>query len=218
MTIEKEKGRQDGVLEACNAEAAARKAGEQLNVFDKGRMEGPDADSTTHGTVRAVCASRRKGTRKTVVDGPVTIEAHHGVAEDAHAGDWHRQVSLLAWESIEKARARGLDVKEGDFAENFCTEGIDVMHMPMGTQVKIGEDAIIELSQIGKVCHTRCAIYYLAGDCIFPREGIFGVVLQGGTVKPGDTLEVLKVGDGTCEYSPADAIAEVEEARRNGTL
>lgn len=112
----------------------------------------------------------------------------------------------------------GLDVKEGDFAENFCTGGIDVMHMPMGTQVKIGEDVIIEISQIGKVCHTRCAIYYLAGDCIFPREGIFGVVLQGGTVKPGDTLEVLKVGDGTCEYSPADAIAEVEEARRNGTL
>ncbi|MBE5711675.1 MAG: sulfurase [Slackia sp.] len=181
-------------------------------------MEGPDADSTTHGTVRAVCVSKRKGTRKTVVDGPVTIEAHHGVAEDAHAGDWHRQVSLLAWESIKKAQARGLDVKEGDFAENFCTEGIDVMHMPMGTQVKIGEDVIVEISQIGKVCHTRCAIYYLAGDCIFPREGIFGVVLQGGTVKPGDTLEVLKVGDGTCEYSPADAIAEVEEARRNGTL
>ena len=77
---------------------------------------------------------------------------------------------------------------------------------------------IIEISKIGKVCNTLCAIYYLAGDCIFPREGIFGVVLQGGTVKPGDTLEVLKVGDGTCEYSPADAIAEVEEARRNGTL
>ena len=218
MTLENKDGRQDGDLEACNAEAAKHEASEQLNVFDKGRMEGPDADSTTHGTVRAVCVSKRKGTRKTVVDGPVTIEAHHGVAEDAHAGDWHRQVSLLAWESIEKARARDLDVKEGDFAENFCTEGIDVMHMPMGTQVKIGEDLIIEISQIGKVCHTRCAIYYLAGDCIFPREGIFGVVLQGGTVKPGDTLEVLKVGDGTCEYSPADAIAEVEEARRNGTL
>ena len=177
MTIEKEKGRQDDALEACNAEAAAHKAGEQLNVFDKGRMEGPDADSTTHGTVRAVCVSKRKGTRKTVVDGPVTIEAHHGVAEDAHAGDWHRQVSLLAWESIEKARARGLDVKEGDFAENITTEGINLMALPLGTQLKIGDDVLLELSQQGKVCHKKCAIFYLAGDCIFPREGIFFVAL-----------------------------------------
>ena len=171
------------------------------------------------GVIRATCISKRKGTRKEPIPEGVEVVAHFGVKNDAHASrDWHRQVSLLAWESIERAQAMGLDVKEGDFAENFCTEGIDVMHMPMGTQVKIGEDVIIEISQIGKVCHTRCAIYYLAGDCIFPREGIFGVVLQGGTVKPGETLEVLKVGDGTCEYSPADAIAEVEEARRNGTL
>ena len=171
------------------------------------------------GIIRATCISKRKGTRKEPIPEGVEVVAHFGVKNDAHASsDWHRQVSLLAWESIERAQAMGLDVKEGDFAENFCTEGIDVMHMPMGTQVKIGEDVIIEISQIGKVCHTRCAIYYLAGDCIFPREGIFGVVLQGGTVKPGDTLEVLKVGDGTCEYSPADAIAEIEEARRNGTL
>lgn len=171
------------------------------------------------GVIRATCISKRKGTRKKPIPEGVEVVAHFGVKNDAHASsDWHRQVSLLAWESIERAQAMGLDVKEGDFAENFCIEGIDVMHMPMGTQVKIGEDVIIEISQIGKVCHTRCAIYYLAGDCIFPREGIFGVVLQGGTVKPGDTLEVLKVGDGTCEYSPADAIAEVEEARRNGTL
>ena len=124
MTLENKEGRQDGAIEACNAEATAHKASEQLNVFDKGRMEGPDADSTTHGTVRAVCVSKRKGTRKTVVDGPVTIEAHHGVAEDAHAGDWHRQVSLPARESIKKAQARGLDVKEGDFAENITTEEV----------------------------------------------------------------------------------------------
>ena len=152
MTLENKEGRQDGTLEACKAEAAKHEASEQLNVFDKGRMEGPDADSTTHGTVRAVCVSKRKGTRKTVVDGPVTIEAHHGVAEDAHAGDWHRQVSLLAWESIEKARARGLDVKEGDFAENITTEGINLMALPLGTQLKIGDDVLLELSQQGKVC------------------------------------------------------------------
>ncbi len=171
------------------------------------------------GSIPATCVSKRKGTRKEPVPEGVEVVAHFGVKDDAHAsGDWHRQVSLLAWESIERAQAMGLDVKEGDFAENFCTEGIDVMHMPMGTQVRIGEDVLVEISQIGKVCHTRCAIYYLAGDCIFPREGIFGVVLQGGTVKPGDAIEVLKVGNGTCEYSPADAIAEVEKARRNGTL
>ena len=171
------------------------------------------------GVIRATCISKRKGTRKEPIAEGVQVEAHFGVKDDAHASaDWHRQVSLLAWESIERAQAMGLDVKEGDFAENFCTEGIDVMHMSMGTQVKIGDDVLVEISQIGKVCHTRCAIYYLAGDCIFPREGIFGVVLNGGTVKPGDTIEVIKVGDGTCKYSPADAIAEVEEARRNGTL
>ncbi len=171
------------------------------------------------GTVRAVCISKRKGTRKEPVAEPVQVLAHYGLEADAHAsGDWHRQVSLLAWESVERAQAMGLDVKEGDFAENFCTEGLDVMHMPMGTQLKIGEDTLVEISQIGKVCHTRCAIYYLAGDCIFPREGIFGVVLQGGTVKEGDTVEVIKVGDGTCEYSPAEAIAEVEAARAAGTL
>ena len=213
MTLENKEGRQDGALEACNAEAAKHEASEQLNVFDKGRMEGPDADSTTHGTVRAACVSKRKGMRKTVVDGPVTIEAHHGVAEDAHAGDWHRQVSLLAWESIEKARARGLDVKEGDFAENITTEGMDLLALPLGTQVKIGDEVTLELSQIGKVCHKKCAIYYLAGDCIFPREGIFFEVITGGTVSVGDSIVVTKMGDGHCRYTPQEALDEIAKVR-----
>lgn len=171
------------------------------------------------GTIRATCISKRKGTRKQPVAEGVEVIAHFGVKDDAHAsGDWHRQVSLLAWESIERAQAMGLDVKEGDFAENFCTEGIDVMHMPMGTQVKIGEDVVVEISQIGKVCHTRCAIYYLAGDCIFPHEGIFGVVLQGGVVHVGDDIQTVKLGDGTCSFTPADALREVEQARREGTI
>ena len=190
-------------------------------IDGKGFVEEPNIKTEVgqKGVVRATCISKRKGTRKESVPEGIEVVAHFGVKDDAHASsDWHRQVSLLAWESIERAQAMGLDVKEGDFAENFCTEGIDVMHMPMGTQVRIGDDVLVEISQIGKVCHTRCAIYYLAGDCIFPREGVFGVVLNGGTVKPGDTIEVLKVGDGACQYSPADAIAEVEEARRNGTL
>ena len=213
MTLEKDESRQDDALEACNAEAVAHKAGEELNVFDKGRMEGPDAESTTHGTVRAVCVSKRKGTRKTVMDGPVTIEAHHGVAEDAHAGDWHRQVSLLAWESIEKARARGLDVKEGDFAENITTEGINLMALPLGTQLKIGDDVLLELSQQGKVCHKKCAIFYLAGDCIFPREGIFFEVVTGGTVSVGDAIVVTKMGDGHCKYTPQEALDEIAKVR-----
>lgn len=196
--------------ESADCAAAAASNAEAIKLVDKGRMEGKNAESTTHGVVRACCVSKRKGTRKTPVEGPITLVEQHGVAEDAHAGDWHRQVSLLAWESIEKARARGLDVKEGDFAENITTEGLNLLALPMGTQIKIGEDTLLELSQIGKVCHTRCAIYHLAGDCIFPREGIFFVVLRGGKVQAGDSIDVVKLGNGTCEYTPQEAIDELE--------
>ena len=171
------------------------------------------------GHVRSVNVSERKGTRKKPVEsGQIHIDPHHGVTGDAHAGDWHRQVSLLAWESIEKARAMGLDVKEGDFAENITTEGMDLLALPLGTQVKIGDEVVLELSQIGKVCHKKCAIYYLAGDCIFPREGIFGVVLDSGQIKVGDKITVLKVGDGHCAKTPQEAIDVVEAARAAGTL
>ncbi len=193
---------------------ATPEGAEGVKVFDKGRMEGPDAESTTHGVVRAVCVSKRKGTRKDVVDGPVTVVEQHGVAEDAHAGDWHRQVSLLAWESIEKARSRGLDVKEGDFAENITTEGINLMALPLGTQLKVGNDVLLELSQQGKVCHKKCAIYYLAGDCIFPREGIFFVALKGGKVQAGDSIDVVKLGDGTCAFTPQEALDELANTPR----
>lgn len=203
---------------ASTATVADAAAGEKhigaLHPIEKGRMEGPDAESVTHGRVRAVCTSERKGTRKTPVDGPITIVAQHGVEGDAHAGHWHRQVSLLAWESIAKARARGLDVKEGDFAENITTEGINLMALPLGTQVRIGPDVLLELSQQGKVCHKRCAIFYLAGDCIFPREGIFFVALKGGQVRAGDTIEVVKQGDGTCEYTPKEALEELANTPR----
>ena len=198
----------------ANDEGATPEGAEDVKVFDKGRMEGPDAESTTHGVVRAVCVSKRKGTRKDVVDGPVTVVEQHGVAEDAHAGDWHRQVSLLAWESIEKARSRGLDVKEGDFAENITTEGINLMALPLGTQLKVGNDVLLELSQQGKVCHKKCAIYYLAGDCIFPREGIFFVALKGGKVQAGDSIDVVKLGDGTCAFTPQEALDELANTPR----
>lgn len=179
------------------------------------------ANDVYDGPVRitSINTSAHKGTRKTPVAGghDIVIE-QFGLASDAHAGHWHRQVSFLAAESIQTARDRGLNVHEGDFGENFTTQGINLLSLPLGTQLKLGSEVIIEISQIGKVCHTRCAIYYLAGDCIFPHEGIFGVVLHGGKVHTGDDIQVVKLGDGTCSFTPAEALKEVEQARREGTL
>jgi molybdopterin adenylyltransferase len=141
------------------------------------------------GRITAVCLSEGKGTRKTNV-GRAELRPRHGLVGDAHAGDWHRQVSLLAEESIAKARAKGLDVKEGDFAENLTTSGLDLPSLPIGTRLWVGKDVVLEVTQIGKVCHNRCAIYYLAGDCIMPREGIFARVISGGEVCVGDSIEV----------------------------
>ncbi|BAF60803.1 MAG: MOSC domain-containing protein [Pelotomaculum sp.] len=142
------------------------------------------------GIIRAVCISPEKGMRKKDVGEGLLIEGH-GLANDAHAGPWHRQVSLLGMESIEKMRAMGLDVGPGDFAENLTTEGIDLTGLPLGTRLKIGSEAVGEVTQIGKECHTRCAIYYQAGDCVMPREGIFIRVLTGGKVKAGDPIEII---------------------------
>ncbi len=168
--------------------------------------------------VTSINISKKKGTQKTPVDGPEEVREQYGFVNDAHAGDWHRQVSFLATESIDRAEEMGLDVAEGSFGENFTTENLDLLSLPLGTQLKIGDDILVEISQIGKVCHTRCAIYYAAGDCIFPREGIFGVVLKGGTAQEDDIIEIVKMGDGTCSFSPQEAIDEVEAARAAGTL
>ncbi len=145
-------------------------------------------NSTLTGEVIAVCTSAKKGTRKRDVH-QATLLPEHGVEGDAHAGDWHRQVSLLAEESIAKMRAVGLKVGPGSFAENLTTRGLDLPSLPVGSRIRIGETEM-EVTQIGKVCHTKCAIYYLAGDCVFPREGIFARVLRGGPVKAGDAIEV----------------------------
>lgn len=141
------------------------------------------------GKIIAVNVSLNKGERKTPVP-EVTLRENHGIEGDAHAGDWHRQVSLLAQESIDKMVALGLDVKEGDFAENITTQGVDLVHLPIGTQMELGE-TLLEVTQIGKECHNRCAIYYQAGDCVMPKEGIFAKVLKGGVVRPGDAVTVL---------------------------
>ncbi len=170
-------------------------------------------------TITSINISKHKGVQKEPVGlEPQNVIVDFGIENDAHAGDWHRQVSFLAEESIAKARDMGLDVSAGDFAENFTTEGIDLLDLPLGTQLRLGSDVLVEISQIGKVCHTRCAIYHLAGDCIFPREGIFAVVLEGGQVKAGDPIEVVHRGDGTCAHTPPEALAEVEAARKAGTL
>lgn len=144
-----------------------------------------------NGRIIAVCTSERKGMRKTNI-GRGTLVPGHGLAGDAHAGDWHRQVSLLALESIEKMRRAGLDVGPGDFAENLTTEGIDLVSLPLGTRLAAGDGVLLEVTQIGKECHSRCAIYYQAGDCVMPREGIFARVLAGGEIASGDPIRVVQ--------------------------
>lgn len=136
--------------------------------------------------ITAVCISENKGERKKPV-ASVELRENHGIIGDAHAGEWHRQVSLLAQESIDKMRALGLDVTAGDFAENFTTSGIQLVSLPIGTRLQIGR-TVLEITQIGKECHTRCAIYYQAGDCVMPKEGIFAKVIAGGTVASGDKI------------------------------
>ena len=137
----------------------------------------------------SIATSRKKGTRKTTVDSAVILR-DHGLQDDAHAGDWHRQVSLLAVESIEKARQKGLDVTFGDFAENIVTSGLDLPNLPVGTRLKMGDTVILEISQIGKECHKKCAIYYQAGDCIMPREGVFAKVIEGGAISSSDEIKI----------------------------
>ncbi len=134
--------------------------------------------------------SAKKGIRKKPIK-EVLLKTNYGIEGDAHASSkWHRQVSLLALESIRKMQDKGLNVNPGDFAENITTEGIDLPTLPVGTKMTIGNNIEVEVSQIGKECHTRCAIYYLAGDCVMPKEGIFVKVLKGGKVREGDEIVV----------------------------
>ncbi|MFQ5812628.1 MAG: MOSC domain-containing protein [Anaerolineae bacterium] len=146
------------------------------------------------GTIVAVCTSKKKGIRKRNV-GEAELKVDWGIVGDAHAGDWHRQVSLLALESIEKMRALGLNVGPGSFAENLTTQGLDLLSLPLGSQARVGDEAILEITQHGKVCHDRCAIYHQVGDCVMPREGVFARVFKGGQVKAGDTIETVEVTD-----------------------
>lgn len=141
------------------------------------------------GNVIAVCLSAEKGTQKTNV-GSATFVADWGIQGDAHAGKWHRQVSLLSYDKIEAFRARGAEVTDGAFGENLVVSGIDFRALPLGTKFQCN-DVILELTQIGKECHNGCEIYKKMGECIMPREGVFTRVLHGGTISVGDTLTIL---------------------------
>jgi cyclic pyranopterin phosphate synthase len=190
-------GRTGAEMEALTAAAVAA-----LTLYDMVKSLGPQtviedirlvaksggkSGEYRAGRIVAVCDSTGKGQRKQPrLQG--TLRADHGLEGDAHAGDAIRQVSLLACESIDKMRAKGLEVNAGDFAENLTTEGIDLLALQPGHQLELEGGALLEVTQIGKECHERCAIYYQAGDCVMPREGIFARVLRGGAVRPGDGI------------------------------
>jgi MOSC domain-containing protein YiiM len=147
--------------------------------------------------VVSINISDTKGVRKKPVV-EALIRTDYGIEGDAHSSsEWHRQVSLLALESIKKMQEMGLDVHPGDFAENITTEGIDLLSLPVGTRLQIGDAIIGEVSQIGKECHTRCAIYYQAGDCVMPKEGIFIKVIHGGKIRKGDDVAVMRLPAGS---------------------
>ena len=140
------------------------------------------------GKVTAVCTSPKKGTQKKNVKEAVFIE-DFGIQGDAHAGKWHRQVSLLSYDKIEAFRARGAEVEDGSFGENLVVEGIDFRTLPVGTRLHCN-DVILEMTQIGKECHHGCQIFKKMGDCIMPREGVFAKVIRGGTIRIGDEMRV----------------------------
>ena len=146
--------------------------------------------ATIKGRVKAISISGKKGTRKENVS-RAELKIDYGIVGDAHAGKWHRQVSLLSIESITKAPVRGVQVSPGDFAENITTEGIDLHLLKVGDKIHFGKSIELEITQLGKKCHTKCEIYKQVGDCIMPREGIFAKVTEGGIMKVGDKIEVI---------------------------
>lgn len=139
-------------------------------------------------TVTAVCISEKKGTRKHAVPS-IEVKKDHGIVGDAHAGNWHRQISLLADESVDTMRGKGVELQPGDFAENILTRGIELKILPVGTVLRVGETRL-QVTQIGKECHNDCEIRRLVGTCVMPTQGIFAVVLTEGTIRPGDTISV----------------------------
>jgi len=150
--------------------------------------------ATIKGKIKAISISKDRGTKKYNIQS-AKLKAGFGIEGDAHGGNWHRQVSLLAEESIAKLRAKGANVKEGDFAENITTEGIDLQSLKIGSILKLGPEACVQITQFGKECHNRCEIFQQVGDCVMPREGVFARVTKSGTIAVGDTIEVEACDD-----------------------
>lgn len=146
--------------------------------------------ATTSGRINAISISTQKGTPKVNVPA-AELQVDHGIVGDAHAGNWHRQVSLLALESIEMVRRQGVALQPGDFAENLTIEDLDLTALPVGSRLRVGETAELEVTQRGKRCHGRCAIFERLGDCVMPRDGIFARVKCAGHIQVGDIIEVL---------------------------
>ena len=142
------------------------------------------------GIVRGICISEKRGTQKHEVS-EAKFVSDWGIENDAHAGHWHRQVSLLSLQKIEEFRARGVAVEFGAFGENLIADGYDFRNLPVGTKFRCN-DVLLEMTQIGKECHSHCEIYKVVGDCIMPREGVFAKVLEGGTIKVGDELVIVE--------------------------
>lgn len=146
--------------------------------------------ATIKGRINAISVSKEKGTQKVNVP-EAELKTDFGIVGDAHAGSTHRQVSLLAVESIEEMVAKGAKVSPGNFAENITTEGIDLLLLEVGSKLKLGESTELEITQFGKQCHNRCEIFKQVGNCIMPREGIFAKVIKPGRINVGDAIEVL---------------------------
>lgn len=145
------------------------------------------------GKIMAVCISEKRGTQKKNIDKVRLIE-NFGLEGDAHGGNWHRQVSLLSYEKVRAFEEKGISVEDGAFGENLLVEGFDFKTLPVGTRFRCGE-ALLEMTQIGKECHSHCEIYQAVGDCIMPREGVFARVLHGGMIQIGDVMEIVPSSD-----------------------
>ncbi|WP_281712799.1 MOSC domain-containing protein [Anaerotignum lactatifermentans] len=145
------------------------------------------------GKIMAVCISEKRGTQKKNIEKVRLIE-NFGLEGDAHGGNWHRQVSLLSYEKVRVFEEKGISVEDGAFGENLLVEGFDFKTLPVGTRFRCG-DVLLEMTQIGKECHSHCEIYQAVGDCIMPREGVFARVLHGGEIQIGDELEIVPSSD-----------------------
>jgi cyclic pyranopterin phosphate synthase len=177
------------IYDMCKAVDKEIEIGEIKLLKKTGGKSGKYLADELTGKVVSLCISEEKGTAKQEVN-KVYCREDYGLKGDAHAGDWHRQISLLAEEDIAKMKEKGIELTPGDFGENIITKGVNLLQFPVGTKVKMGE-VLLELTQHGKECHDRCAIYEQVGDCIMPRRGVFAKVLQGGKLIPTTEMEVI---------------------------